>query len=193
MLRRFVQTSSFAGAVVAALLLAQPTLAYTETNTTGITGPHSLTDTSAKPGAVCTYKHYVSEFSNFLITQINVNPPLMKATPGEGPEQVGWNYTVQRRNISFSSGPWMKRYTSPTWRTMTDATHYASFTQEKVRVAAPKPGADQNYQYRVFVKLFWYESTNGPVLGTATERIDWYTDETSSTLTSEPHDCFAWY
>jgi hypothetical protein len=168
-------------------------LAYTELGTTGTVGAHSMTDTSAAPAGVCAYKAYHTQFSHYLIKHINVNPPTVKAVSGQGNEKVAWDFTVQRRYISFSNGPWQVRYTSPMFVASTDSRHIAPFVQENVGVAAPQPGADTEYQYRVLVKLFWYKTSDGSVLGTANGRIDWYTDETPTTLTSDHHYCFAWY
>ena len=43
-------------AVTAALSVSQIALGYVETKTTGTVGPHSVTDTAARPGVICSYK-----------------------------------------------------------------------------------------------------------------------------------------
>ena len=141
---------------------------------------------------MCTYKAYHTKFSHYLIKHINVNPPNMKAVSGQGTEKVAWDFTVQRREVSFSNGSWQNRYTSPMFIASTNSTHNAGFTQESVGVAAPQPGPDTEYEYRVLVKLFWYKSADGSVLGTATDRIDWYSDQNPTTITTDHHYCFAW-
>lgn len=174
--------SVVAGAAIAtlALVLAQPAMAYTELSTTGTVGVHSLTDTSGSPGAICIYK-YQSGASLWQLKHIYVYPPNMKGVPGQGTEQVAWQFTVQRRIWSaFSShpGPWENRYTSAKFYAYTDSSSNAILGVQDVKVFVPfasDGGADAVADYRVITKLLWYK-TSGGVLGTATERVDWYNE-----------------
>ncbi len=82
-----------AGALVAALAVAQPTLAYTELKVTGTTGAHSLVDGAGNPGVICTTK-YSATYDAFKLKHMYVNPPKMKAVPSQGHEKVGWQFTI---------------------------------------------------------------------------------------------------
>jgi hypothetical protein len=164
------------GLAVVLLLGAQPAFAYIELGTTGTVGVHSLVDTSSTPGAECRYR-YLSGENLWQLRRMLINPPRMRAVAGQGLEKVSWHYTIQRRFWSaFSSrpGPWANRFTSIEFIAYTDSTHNASFSQQSASVSVPlAPGGDAVAEYRAFVKLTWYKAS-GAVLGTATDRIEWY-------------------
>ena len=190
MFKRISRLTLLVGTAIGVLAFAQPALGYTELGTTGTVGAHSLIDTSSSPGAVCTYKAY-PQYSDYKIKHLYVNAPKMKAVSGRGTEteKVAWDFKVQRRYVSFSNGPWQNRYTSPTFVAYTDSTHNASFSQEGVDVVPPAPEVDTAYQYRVIVKLIWYADI-GNVLGTATERVDWYSAQVGLDTFVRHHHCF---
>lgn len=179
MLKRLFRHAVVAGALVATLGVAGPVNGWVETARTGTTGPHSLTDTKANPGAICVYKPYPGwELSRF--KHIYVNAPKIKAVAGQANQKVAWSFTVQRREWNIwtpDPGPWENTYTSPKWNASTNATTNAAFTQKGVKVNVPTdPGLDASYQYRVEVKTFWYRP-NGNVQGTATMRIERYAQQ----------------
>lgn len=159
---------------MAALVMAQPALAYTDLGTTGTTGAHSLTDTSSSPGTGCVYK-FSTGMGIWKLKHMYVQPPNVKAAPGHGMEQVAWQFTVQREIVSFGGiSPWKDRYTSPKFYATTDSTHNAGFAEESVGVTVPFDfGADASANYRVLVKVFWYDK-HSAVIGTDTMRDDWY-------------------
>jgi hypothetical protein len=173
--RRILRFASLAAVSIAALAIAQPTLAFTQTGTTGTTGAHSVPDTSSNTAAVCSYQ-YLSSENVWKLKHIFVDAPYMKAVPGMGSEKVAWNFTVQRREGGFSGfGPWHNRYTSPNFSAMTDSTQNAPLVQEGVRVTVPfAPGADAAAEYRVLMKMIWYKANGTSVLGTVSGRLNWY-------------------
>ncbi len=161
---------------ITALAAAQPALAYTELGTTGTVGQHSLLDTHGTPGGACKYK-----FSSFQgawkLKKIYVEPPLVRAVPGQGTERVGWKFKVQRQIYSIFLPhplPWKTRYTSPIFTAYTNSSTDAAFSEASVKVKVPFGyGEDAFAAYRVIVKIYWYKP-NGHILGTATERVGWY-------------------
>jgi hypothetical protein len=160
---------------ISALAIAQPALAYTELGTTGTVGAHKLQDTKSDPGAGCSFKQVGT--NQYRLTHIYVFTPFMKGVPGMGEEHVAWSFTVQRRIVrSGGAGPWQDDYTSPKFRSHTDSTRYAGFDlEEGVRVVVPfAQSSAKSANYRVIVKLFWYKSDGTTILGTATDRVDWY-------------------
>jgi hypothetical protein len=165
-----------AGSLVGLLSIAQPALGFTKLNTTGTVGAYKVLDSQAFPGGLCTYD-YSSANQAWKLKHIHVGPPRMKAVPGMGTEKVGWQFTIQRREIGFGGpGPWENRYTSPTFTASTDSTHNAPFNAwEGVKVIVPfQIGADASAEYRAKAKLIWYKANGTGVLGSVTGRIDWY-------------------
>lgn len=164
------------GTALAALSLAQPALAYTELKVTGTVGAHRLLDTQLAPGGLCSY-NYSSANGAYKLKHISVGPPRMKAVPGMGTEKVAWQFTIQRRIVGLGGpGPWANRYTSQRFVSSTDSTHNAPFhLYEGVKVVVPyAAGGDASADYRAIAKLIWYKADGTTVLGTATEKVDWY-------------------
>ncbi len=173
-LKHIFRNGLLVASAISALAIAQPAMAYTETGHTGTTGAHSLTDTSAHPGAICAYV-YSSSDDAYKLNHIYVNAPNMKAVAGMSSEKVAWTFTIQRRDNGFSTGPWQKRYTSPKFSAMTSSSTNATFSQQGVKVKVPyEYGADAAAEYRAIVKLFWYGVDGTTVIGTATGRVNWY-------------------
>ncbi len=167
---------ALAASLVALVISAAPVTAYKHLGITGTTGTHSLTDTRSSPGADCRYRFF-DRGTAWELRRINVRPPNVQASAfHEGNQQVGWRFTVDRRqfNAFTDPGPWKHRYTSPTQKATTDADHDASFSPMDVSVQVPdNSSSDVWYQYRVIVKVFWY-SDNGSVSGTARMRVEWF-------------------
>ncbi len=182
-INRILRAALIGGTAISALAIAQPAMAYTELGTTGTVGKHSLSDTEVNPGATCRYD-FSSANGAFKLKHISVLAPGMRAVPGMGIEKVAWSFTVQRRIISFGGvEPWDDRYTSPKFKSSTDSHHHAQFDQgsEGVKVVVPyQAGADASAEYRVIVNLFWYKTDGTTVLGTATDRVDWYYPDQSN-------------
>jgi hypothetical protein len=174
--RRSRYTFVLLAAALAAVVSAQPIAAYTELRTTGTAGAHSLTDTRPSPGADCLYR-YQARGSGYFLRHITVDPPNVRAVPGQGEQQVGWSFTVDLRTRALSDDPWSDwehRYTSPVMKTSTDPDHDASFSAMGVRVVTSgDSNPDYKFFYRVTVKAFWYRA-NGGVMGTAKMRLEWF-------------------
>lgn len=157
------------------LAVAPPVLADTELGHSNPVGIHSLTDTSANPGATCKYK-YLPAYGVGRQKRMFVQPPNMRAVAGMAAQEVGWQFTVQRRiDIEPSIGRWENRYTSPVMAAVTDDGHNAAFSSASVSVTVPfGPDADGAAAiYRVTVKMIWHRP-NGSVQGTARHRINFY-------------------
>jgi hypothetical protein len=187
--RRLTRTAFLAGAAIAALAVAQPAAAFTEIGTRGTVGAHSLQDTAGNPGADCRLK-YSAPNGAFKLVHISVQPPRMKAVPGMGAEDVAWSFTVQRRIVrSGAPGPWKARYTSQKFRSSTNSRHNADFGQFRgVRVEVPfASGGRAAAEYRVMVRLFWYQANGTTLLGRATERVQWYYPDIAKSGVSTYH------
>lgn len=171
-----VFTATGLTSILVVALFAQPALAYKEISHTGTTGPHSLGDTQGSPGATCTYGDN-NQYNEWRLKHLSVRPPLMKAVSGMGMEKVAWRFTVQRRHgTEGGNDPWEDRYTSPNYSATTDSTHNATFVRQGIKVIVPGgPTAGAGYDYRAIVDLTWYKANGTSVLGTARERVDWYT------------------
>jgi hypothetical protein len=159
---------------IGALTAAQPVLADTELDA-GTVGVHSLTDTASNPGALCKYR-YLPTYDVGRLKRIVVRPPNMRAVAGRSAQEVGWQFTIQRRiDIEPNPGTWEDRYTSPEMTAVTDDSHNASFGSGSVSVTVPfGPGGDGAAAlYRVVVKMIWHRP-NGSVQGTARDRVDFY-------------------
>jgi hypothetical protein len=162
---------------VLALASAQPTLGYTQLSVTGTVGPRSMTDNQTYTGAVCGYKFDTGQGA-WKLRRIDVNSPQIKAAAGQGAEQVGWNFTVQRREGGVvGNTTWQDRYTSPMVKATTDQTHNANFGAASAGVKVVVPfayGTGNAASYRVLVKFVWYKVNGTSVLGTVKGRVDWY-------------------
>jgi len=177
------------GMAISALAAGRAALGYTELKVTGTVGAHSLWDTEAVPGATCLFKH---RSGTFRLSHIDASPPRMKAVPGMGTEVVAWSFTVQRRIVdSGGAGPWKDRFTSQKFTSSTNAKHNANFGgAQGVHVVVPfEAGGDASANYREIVKLFWYKSDGTTILGTATERVDWYYPDQAKGVPMFHHFC----
>lgn len=161
-------------AVIGLLVGASPVAAYAELRTTGTVGAHSLTDTRQSPGADCLYR-YSDHGTAWFLRHITIDPPNMRAVPGQGEQQVGWSFTIHRKVVGLGgTSPWEHRYTSPVMRETTDSSHDASFSPMGVRVLGTHGStSDSKYLYRAFVKAIWYQP-GGNVMGTARMRVEWF-------------------
>jgi hypothetical protein len=160
---------------VALLLGAQPVFADTELGHTGTVGVHSLTDTASSPGAKCKYR-YLSAYDYGRLKRIVVQPPNMRAVAGKSAQKVGWQFTIQRREMGLGgSSPWEPRYTSPEMTAITSASHNATFSSASVGVTTPfgPDTEDAGAIYRVNVKMIWHRP-DGSVQGTARHRVNYY-------------------
>jgi hypothetical protein len=187
--RRTLRAVLIGVTTISALAVTQPTMGYTELKVTGTVGAHSLWDTEAVPGATCLFKH---RSGTYRLSHIGASPPRMKAVPGMGTEVVAWSFTVQRRIVdSGGAGPWKDRFTSQKFTTSTNAKHNAYFGGEQgVHVVVPfEAGGAASANYRVIVKLFWYESDGTTILGTATDRVDWYYPDQGKGVPTFHHFC----
>ena len=165
---------AFAVFGLAALAVGQPVLADTELGHTGTVGAHSLTDTSSKPGAKC---HYT--FSTGLglgkLKTIEVRPPNMSPVAGRTHQIAGWQFTIQRRFVGSSTGPWKQIYKSNQQTTAIGGGDSGGFTSMTAPITLPSnEGVTGEHFYRVFVKMFWYRKDDATVQGTALHRVDFY-------------------
>jgi hypothetical protein len=189
MRRALANPIALVAAIVATLLVTQPVLAETPLGTTGTVGSHSLNDTStSNPGATCGYR-YDSTDDVWLINKITVRAPNMKAVAGSCAQKVGGSYIVQRRIYGpvGRPGPWLLRYTSPTFTKVTSDKTNAALTAKSVPVRVSF-GVGAGYEYRVIVTMVWYRASGG-VQGTAKSRVDYYTESFGSTSTSSKGHC----
>ena len=179
MFRRAWRLGFAAAAMITMLIAAQPTAAFKQTGSTGVTGAHSVADTSSNAGATCVYKSGPGSLST--LKHIYVNPPSMKAAAGKGTEKVGWSFTVQRK---IQGHGWANRITSKRFTASTDASHAASFASEGVKVVVPNGPSGPSAFYRVVLNMFWYASNGTSLIGTAAGRIEWYYNffETDTTV-----------
>ena len=162
-----------------ALIVAAPAVAQIEQGHTGTVGPHSLRDSSTKPGATCRFRRIQPSPGGYSyeakLNRIDVRPPKVRAISGS--QEVGWRFFVQRRGWESSGqgygefGPWVVTYQSPIQRDVTHAGTNASFTTMGIGVNVPT--SKPFYEYRVQVKMFWYRP-DGRTQGTATHRVEWY-------------------
>lgn len=162
-------------AAVGLIVGAQPVAAYSELRTTGTVGAHSLTDTRRSPGADCLYR-FSDRGTAWYLRRITVDAPNVRAVPGQGEQEVGWSFTIDRqsRGLGFGTTPWEHRYTSPVMKETTDSSHDASFSAMGVRViSSQQSNPDNKHWYRATVKVFWYRP-NGNVMGTAKMRVEWF-------------------
>ena len=169
MLKRVWRTGLAAGAMFTMLLAVQPAAAFQQTGSTGVTGAHSVADTSSDAGATCAYKSGPGQLST--LKHIYVYPPSMKAAAGHGTEKVGWSFTVQRK---IQGHAWANRVTSKTYTASTDSAHNAMFPSEGVKVIVPNGPSGPSASYRVTIKMTWYAANGKSVIGTASGRVEWY-------------------
>lgn len=163
----------FAVAAFAALTLAagQPVVADTPLGHTGTVGAHSLTDTSSTPGTRCDYK-FSSGLGLGKLKSMTVKPPNM--SPVRTKQIVGWQFTIQRRFVGSSTGPWKQVYHSITQTTSIGGGDSGGFTSMTAPISLPaNEGATGEHFYRVIVKMFWYHADSS-VMGTARNRVDFY-------------------
>lgn len=180
-------------AVLAIMMLAtmgtaQPVAAYKDLKHTGTVGYHSLLDTAAQPAADCRYE-YVGD-QTYELDQIIVWPPNVRAVPGQGVQQVGFNFTVQRQTFYFPDqlGPWQNRYTSRVFKANTNSSNLANLPSGSVDVVVPdRPG--ESYTYRVLIKVFWYRA-NGSVMGTALMRPQRYATDSTGPTANQNNYCW---
>ena len=185
MFRRVWRAGLAAGAMFTMLIAAQPAAAFHSTGSTGVTGAHSVADTSSNAGATCAYKSGPGQLST--LTHIYVNAPSVKAAAGHGTEKVGWSFTVQRK---IQGHAWANRVTSKTYTASTDSSHSASFAQEGVKVIVPNGPSGPSAFYRVTIKMTWYAANGKSVIGTATGRIDYYYNYFTLDTTVVHGSCF---
>jgi hypothetical protein len=161
-------------AALGLLIGAQPALGYTELRTTGTVGAHSLTDTRRSLGADCFYL-FSDRGTAWYLRDITIDPPNMRAVPGQGEQKVGWSFTIHRKVVALGgTSHWEHRYTSPVMKATTDSSHDASFSPMGVRVrGARRSSADSKYFYRATIKAIWFRA-NGNVMGTAKMRVEWF-------------------
>lgn len=160
---------------LAALGAAQPVFADTELGHNGTVGVHSLTDTSASPGAIARYKYNNADGFGWL-KRLFVHPPNMRAVAGRSAQTVGWLFTVERKICGLGGCDiWRLRYTSPEMTAVTDDSHNAAFSDATVGVTVPcgHNCADAGATYRVNVKMIWHRP-NQSVQGTARHRVYYY-------------------
>jgi hypothetical protein len=156
---------------LAALAVGQPALADTELGHTGTVGAHSLTDTSSQPGAKCHY-NFNSGLGLGKLKTIEVRPPNM--SPVRTKQVVGWQFTIQRRFVGSSTGPWKQVYRSVTQTTSIGGGDSGGFTSMTAPISLPSnEGANGEHFYRVIVKMIWYHADSS-VMGTARHRVDFY-------------------
>lgn len=162
-------------AVTAALSVSQIALGYVETKTTGTVGPHSVTDTAARPGVICSYKPS-STPGVAKLKRIYVSAPHVKAIQGSGHEKVGFRYVIQRARYGGShSGEFRMLYKSPIFTSVTDTTHNAGFGQDSHDIVIPYAYGADSAGYRVIITAYWYQGESGTTLrGMAKGRIEWY-------------------
>jgi hypothetical protein len=162
-------------AVTAALSVSQVALGYVETKTTGTVGAHSVTDTAARPGVICSYRPS-STPGVAKLKRIYISAPHVKAIQGSGHEKVGFQYVIQRARYGGShSGEFRRLYRSPIFTSVTDSTHNAGFGQDSHDIVIPYAYGTDSAGYRVIIKAFWYQGESGTtVRGTTTGRIEWY-------------------
>jgi hypothetical protein len=192
MSKRLLRRAFVASALIATLAVAGPAYGWVETARTGTTGPHSLTDTKANPGAICIYKPQ-GDYEIDELKRIYVNPPNIMGVAGQGDNQkVAWQFMVQRREWNIfeaDPGPWSTTYTSSKSFGNTDPSHSYGWDPVSVKVNVPlDPGLDASYQYRVLVKAFWYRP-NATVRGTSTMRIERYAQQ-HETETNKGRSCW---
>lgn len=162
-------------AVTAAISVSQTTLGFVETKTTGTVGVHSVTDTQAKPGVICSYKPS-STPGVAKLKRIYVSAPHVKAIAGSGHEKVGFRYVIQRAKYGGSnSGEFLRLYRSPIFTSVTDSTHNAGFGQDSHDIVIPYAYGTDSASYRVTITAFWYQGESGTTLrGKASGRVEWY-------------------
>ena len=162
----------FAVAAFAALTLAagQPVLADTPLGHTGTVGAHSLTDTHSTPGAKCHYEG--GGVGVGFIDSIKVRPPNM--SPVRTKQIAGWQFTVERRFVGSSTGPWKQVYHSVIQTTSIGGGDSGGFTSMTAPISVPSnEGTTGEHFFRVIVKMFWYHADSS-VMGTARNRVDFY-------------------
>ena len=188
--RQIVRAVLIGGMAISALAIAQPALGYTELKVTGTVGAHSLWDTEAVPGATCLFKH---RSGTYRLSHIGASPPRMKAVPGMGTEVVAWSFTVQRRIVELRwsrlHGRTATRAKSSRARLTPSTTRTSVANRASTSSFRSQAGGDASANYRVIVKLFWYESDGTTILGTATDRVDWYYPDQGKGVPTFHHFC----
>lgn len=156
------------------LAASQPVLADTALGHTGTVGVHSLTDTSGKPGARCSY-NFNSMLGLGKLKSITVRPPNMSAVAGRTSQIIGWQFTIQRRFVGSSTGPWKNIYRSIRQTTSIGGSgDSGGFSSLTAPISLPSnEGETGEHYYRVIVKMFWYHKDES-VQGTARNRVDFY-------------------
>lgn len=180
--RRHGLTATILGGIALLALAVGPVMADAEMGHTGTVGFHKLRDSGyTNAGAECRYKGIYPSPGGYSyegkLKYITVRPPKMKAVPGGGSQEVGWQFKAQRA-VDDVVGAWTTRYTSGIQRRMTTPSRLADFTDQGVKVRVPTSSADDpsHYVYRVLVRMLWYHE-DGTVQGKATHLVQYYSEE----------------
>jgi hypothetical protein len=157
-------------AALAVLALgAGPALADVDIFTKGTVGRHWLRDTPDKPGAKCTY---TSGDAPWLLTTFKVRAPFVFAidrNEKRNRELVGWRFLIDTYDPNNSSEGAHIFYRSPLQRAWAYDDMPAPFSAMSVTPDVP----DNDYQYRLFVKMFWYRP-DGSVRGSSVHVLTQY-------------------
>jgi len=160
------------GAVVAlgaVALSAGPAMADVDIFTKGTVGRHWLRDTSERPGAKCTY---TSGDAPWLLTSFRVRAPFVFAidrNEKRNRELVGWRFLIDTYNPNDPNEGAHIFYRSPLQTAWAYDDTPAPFSAMSVTPDVP----DNDYQYRLFVKMFWYRA-DGSVRGSSVHVITQY-------------------
>jgi hypothetical protein len=174
----------FIGAVVAMAaiaLSAGPVMADVDIFTKGTVGEHSLDDTPEHGGGVCRYS------AGGHLRSFKVRAPTVYAIDGTSARnhgRVGWRVLIDTYDPNNSSEPAHIFYKGDVHKAWAYDDEPAPFVDEIVDVPIP----ENDYQYRLFVKMLWYRA-DGSVRGASVHVITQYKWRMGSEFTMNYGNC----